>query len=110
MLKSGIGLLIGIIGGCLFPANIIADFTKIFSVILLTASNTFFGGLKAASIGKFDDALFVSGFISNTFLALLLVYAGDCFGTDFYYAIFPVFGYGIFKNFADLRKNLMKAN
>ena len=108
MTKALIGLLIGIILGCLCPISLTNAYTKLFSVILLVALDSVFGGLKAAFNAHFSDTVFISGFITNALFAAFLVFIGDRLGIDLYYVALLVFGFRIFKNLARLRRRLLK--
>ncbi len=108
MIKPVAGLLFGIMLGCLFPTDMTAAYTKLFSAALLAALDSIFGGLRAATVDKFNDVVFITGFVSNTLLAAFLVYVGDMLGIDLYYVALLAFGFRIFKNLAGLRRYLLK--
>ena len=107
MFKPVMGFIIGITLGSIVPLNIPVAYSKLFSVALLTSIDSIFGGLKAASVGTFEDKVFVSGFIANTLLASFLVFIGDHFGIDLYYVALLAFGFRIFKNLAILRRKIL---
>lgn len=108
MTKVLIGLAIGIALGYLYPITITAAYTKLFSVVLLVALDSLFGGLKAAFNAHFSDTVFITGFIANALFAAFLVFLGDNLGIDLYYVALLVFGFRIFKNLAGLRRHLLK--
>ena len=107
MVKPAIGLVLGIILGCFLPLEIIGNYTKLFSVVLLVALDSVFGGLRAATCESFADTVFITGFITNALLAAFLVYVGDNLGIDLYYVALLVFGFRIFKNLAALRRYIL---
>lgn len=108
MTKVFIGLLIGIAFGCLCPITITAAYTKLFSVVMLVALDSVFGGLRAAVNAHFSDTVFITGFLTNALFAAFLVVLGDNLGIDLYYVALLVFGFRIFKNLAGLRRYLLK--
>ena len=108
MIKVVLGLLIGILIGCFSPTVIFGDYTKLFSVVLLVALDSVFGGLRASVNEYFSDAIFITGFLTNSIFAVFLVYVGDHLEIDLYYVALLVFGFRIFKNLAGLRRRLLK--
>lgn len=108
MTKALIGLILGIVLGCLCPITITGAYTKLFSVVLLVALDAIFGGLRAAVNDKFSDTVFITGFITNALFAAFLIFLGDSLGLDLYYVALLVFGFRIFKNLAGLRRQLLK--
>ena len=107
MTKALIGLILGIVVGCLFPITITGAYTKLFTVVLLVALDAVFGGLRAAVNEHFSDTVFITGFITNALFAAFLVFIGDKLGIDLYYVALLVFGFRIFKNLAGLRRHLL---
>ena len=108
MLKPLLGLIVGIIAGCLFPLDLTGEYTKLFSVVLLVALDSVFGGLRAAVNEHFSDTVFITGFLTNALFAAFLVFVGDRLGIDLYYVALLVFGFRIFKNLAGLRRHWLK--
>lgn len=108
MLKAIIGLAAGIAAGCLCPLTITGAYTKLFSVVLLVALDSMFGGLRAAFNNHFSDTVFITGFAINALFAAFLVILGDNIALDLYYVALLVFGFRIFKNLAGLRRHLLK--
>ncbi|MBR4384737.1 MAG: small basic family protein [Selenomonadaceae bacterium] len=108
MAKPVIGLIFGIIAGSFFPLDIMGAYTKLFSVVLLVALDSVFGGLRASVNKNFSDMVFISGFLTNALFAAFLVFVGDRLGIDLYYGALLVFGFRIFKNLAGLRRHLLK--
>lgn len=108
MIKALIGLILGIVIGCLFPISITGEYSKLFSVVLLVALDAVFGGLRAAVSEHFSDTVFITGFITNALFAAFLVFIGDRLGIDLYYVALLVFGFRIFKNLAELRRYFLK--
>jgi len=108
MTKLFLGLASGIALGCLCPVTIGSAYTKLFSVVLLVALDSLFGGLCAAVNARFSDTVFITGLLTNALFAAFLVVFGDNLGIDLYYVALLAFGFGIFKNLARLRRHLLK--
>ncbi len=108
MVKPLIGLLIGIVLGALMPLDFTGPYTKLFSVVLLVALDSVFGGLRASVNAHFNDTVLITGFLTNALFAAFLVFVGDKLGIDLYYVALLVFGFRIFKNLAGLRRHLLK--
>jgi small basic protein len=108
MLLPILGLIIGLIIGSFCPISIPQEYAKLFSVALLAALDTVFGGLRANAEEKFDTTVFITGFFTNALLAALLVYIGDRLGIDLYYVAMLAFGLRIFQNLAIIRRYFLK--
>ena len=83
-------------------------YAKYMSVAVLAALDSVFGGLRASLEDKFDQAVFLTGFFSNTLLAGVLAYIGDQLGVELYMAAVIVFGVRLFQNLAGIRRFLLK--
>ena len=53
---------------------------------------------------KYNNLIFISGFITNALLAMVLTYIGDKLGVPLYFAAIFVFGGRLFNNLAVLRR------
>lgn len=102
-----IGLIVGLLLGSLCPILIPIAYSKLFSVAILVSLDAVFGGLRAAADNKFENVVFITGFFSNAFMAIFLVYIGDRLGIDLYYVALLAFGFRIFKNLAQLRRHFI---
>jgi len=100
-----IGLIVGLMLGSICPILIPIAYSKLFSVAILVSLDAIFGGLRAAANNKFENVVFITGFFSNAFMAILLVYIGDRLGIDLYYVALLAFGFRIFKNLAAVRRH-----
>jgi len=103
-----LGLAIGIILGLQFPLHLPVAYAKYMSVAVLAALDSIFGGLRAGLEDRFDNAVFVTGFFSNTLLAGILAYIGDQLGVELYLAAVFAFGVRLFQNLAIIRRFLLK--
>lgn len=108
MVLAVAGLILGMVLGFMFPWSIPVAYSKLFSIALMASLDSVFGGLRAASEGRFDDKIFISGFFSNALLAAFLVYVGDRLGIDLYYVALLALGLRIFNNLGIIRQFLLK--
>lgn len=92
----------------MFPLTVTGAYTKLFSVVLLVALDSVFGGMRAHVNNYFSDTVFITGFAINALFAAFLVALGDNISLDLYYVALLVFGFRIFKNLAGLRRHLLK--
>lgn len=100
---------IGVAIGLLVPYQFTAAVSSIyFSVGILAAIDSILGGLKASYENKFDILIFVSGFVVNIILAMLLSWLGDNLGVPLYYAAIFVFGTRLFNNMASIRRLIIE--
>ncbi|WP_406678184.1 small basic family protein [Moorella sp. ACPs] len=103
-----IGLIFGVLIGLLLPVKVPVAYSKYMSVAVLAALDSVFGGLRASMEENFDNAIFLTGFFSNTLLAAFLAYIGDQLGVELYLAAVLVFGMRLFQNLAIIRRHLLK--
>ncbi len=102
-----IGLLIGLIVGAVVSISIPVEYARYTAVAILAALDSVLGAVKAALEGEYDQAIFVTGFFSNTLLAGLLTLLGDRLGVELYYAAIFAFGVRLFNNLALIRRHLL---
>ncbi|MBQ8699699.1 MAG: small basic family protein [Schwartzia sp.] len=108
MILALLGLSVGLLLGSLCPLTIPVTYSKLFSVALLAALDSVFGGFRSALDDRFDNTVFMSGFFVNGLLAAFLVYAGDRLGIDLYYVALLAFGLRIFQNLAIIRRYYLR--
>lgn len=101
-------LLLGILVGLNIPVLLPIVYAQYMSIAVLAALDSVFGGIRAYLEGSFDNTIFISGFIANTFLAAALAYIGDRLGVELYLAAVIVFGVRIFQNLGIIRRYLLK--
>ncbi len=101
------GLLLGSIVGWFTPLHIPSMYSHYTSLAVLTALDAVFGGSRAALERVFDLSNFVTGWITNMVIAVLLVYIGDLVGINLYYVALIGFGLRVFINLAAIRKIIM---
>lgn len=101
-------LLIGLIIGYHMPVLLPVVYAKYMSIAVLAALDSVLGGIRAYMEDAFDNAIFISGFITNSLLAAGLAYIGDRLGVELYLAAIVVFGVRLFQNLGIIRRYLMK--
>lgn len=102
---------IAIILGCVIGA-FIGNFAPIISytyseylaIAIVAALDTIFGGVVASIKKNFNMGVFVSGFLGNAILSMLLTYLGARLNVDIYLAAIFVFVGRIFLNLGTIRR------
>ncbi|NLK71544.1 MAG: small basic family protein [Clostridiales bacterium] len=107
MLVAIIGLVLGVIIGLFLPNFYPAEYSFYISIAVLAALDSIFGAVRSNMEGRFDMAIFISGFLGNAVLAGALAFIGDKMGVPLYYAAIFVFGGRLFQNFAVIRRLLI---
>lgn len=102
-----VGLVIGIGIGLNLPVFLPAAYAKYLGIAILAALDSVFGGIRAALEEKYDNVVFLSGFIGNALMAALLVFIGDRLGVEIYIAAVVAFGVRLFHNLGIIRRYLM---
>lgn len=108
MLYAVVGLIVGLLIGGFFPITIPVFLAKYLSVAVLAALDTAFGGIRSALEDKFNNTVFISGFFTNTLLAVLLVFIGERLSIDLYMVALIAFGLRVFNNLAVIRHHFLK--
>ena len=86
------------------PGEIASVYAPYLSLAALSGLDTVFGGIRAGIDGKFQDDIFVSGFVLNTMLAAGLAFLGDKIGIDLFLAAVVALGTRIFLNLSLIRR------
>lgn len=94
------GIILGLVLDVAYPVALSFYIT----VALLAALDSVFGALRSHLEGRYNNLVFVSGFICNAALAALLAWLGDKLGIPLYYAAIIVFGGRLFNNIAVIRR------
>lgn len=98
------GLAAGLIMGFVFNVSYPTEFSFYITMGLLAAMDSMVGAARSHMEGKYNNAIFISGFIVNALLAGLLTFVGDKLGVPLYYAAIFVFGGRLFDNLAVIRR------
>lgn len=105
-----IGLVMGIvIGWFVFsflkvPGEMAGVYAPYLSLATLAGLDTVLGGVRAGIEGRFQDDIFVSGFVLNTLLAAALAFLGDRIGVDLFLAAVVAIGTRVFLNLSLIRR------
>jgi small basic protein len=103
-----VGLLAGIFFGTTFGFSYPSEFSFYISMGLLAAMDSLVGAIRSELEGKYDNLIFITGFLTNAILAASLVYLGDRLGLPLYYAVIFVFGGRLFQNLAVIRRIIIE--
>ena len=80
------------------------EYAPYLSVSARVGLDTAFGGVRAGIEGRFQNDIFISGFLLNTLLAGVLVWFGKLIGVDFALVSVLVLGGRIFLNLSLIRR------
>jgi small basic protein len=108
---AAIGLALGILLGLVFQPDVPLGLEPYLPIAVVAALDAVFGGLRALLDGIFDNKVFVISFLSNVFIAALIVYLGDQLGVGAQLStgVIVVLGIRIFSNVAAIRRHLFHA-
>lgn len=101
-------LVLGFFVGFQLPVMLPVIYVKYMSIGILAALDSVLGGIRAYMEESYDNTIFISGFIVNTFLAAGLAFLGDRLGVELYLAAVVVFGVRLFDNLGIIRRYLLK--
>jgi small basic protein len=103
------GFLVGFLVVLRLPTELPYDYGSYLSLATLAGMDSIFGGIRAGLDGKFRSDIFLSGFIVNMVLAVLLALLGDQIGvTDLYLAAVVTLGGRIFLNLSLIRRHWLE--
>jgi small basic protein len=106
-----VGLLVGIVAGLLvnnvFNFSVGFEFTRYTAVAILAALDSVLGAVRAELDGVYDNRIFISGFITNAIVAVILTFIGDRLSLDLYLVALINFGFRIFNNVALIRRHFV---
>ncbi|MFH0751362.1 MAG: small basic family protein [Chloroflexota bacterium] len=101
------GLLVGILLGLVLNVNVGFELSRYSAVAILAALDSVLGAVRAELDGVYDNRIFVSGFVVNAVVAVLLTFIGDRLGLDLYLVALITFGLRIFQNVALIRRHYL---
>jgi len=106
-----IGLLVGVVIGLVLKPDVPIGMEPYLPIAVVAALDAVFGALRAFLDGLFDDKVFVVSFISNVFIAALIVFLGDKLGVGAQLStgVIVVLGIRIFANVAAIRRHIFHA-
>jgi small basic protein len=102
---AGLGL--GVLLGLLLKVNVSFEVARYSGVAIVAALDSVLGAVRAELDGVYDNRIFVSGFITNAVVAVLLTFLGDRLGLDLYIVALVTFGPRIFQNLALIRRHFL---
>ncbi len=101
------GLLVGILLGLVLNVNVGFELSRYSAVAILAALDSVLGAVRAELDGVYDNRIFLSGFVVNAIVAVLLTFVGDRLGLDLYLVALITFGLRIFQNVALIRRHYL---
>lgn len=107
MLLPLVGLLVGVMAGFLLNVNVGFELQRYSAVAILAAFDSVLGAVRAELDGVYDNRIFISGFIVNALVAVLLTWMGDKLSLDLYLVALISFGFRIFNNVALIRRHFI---
>ena len=107
MLLPLAGLLVGVLLGLVLNVNIGFELSRYSAVAILAALNSVLGAVRAELDGVYNNRIFISGFVTNAIVAVILTFIGDRLGLDLYLVALITFGLRIFNNVALIRRHFI---
>lgn len=106
-----IGLVVGVALGLFLKPDVPIGLEPYLPIAVVAALDAVFGALRAFLDGVFDDKVFVVSFVSNVFIAALIVFLGDKLGVGAQLStgVIVVLGIRIFANVAAIRRHIFHA-
>jgi small basic protein len=101
------GLLVGVLLGLALGVDVGFEFARYTAVAILAAVDSVLGAIRAELDGVYDNRIFISGFLVNAMVAVLLTFVGDRLGLDLYLVALLTFGLRIFQNVALIRRHFL---
>ncbi len=98
---------LGIIVGVFVPV-IPYEYAKYTAVAIMAAFDSVVGATNGILKNNFDIKIFVSGFFTNSVIAILLTMLGENLDVDIFLAAIFVFVSRIFTNLSCIRRDLLK--
>ena len=101
------GLLVGVLLALVLRIDVSFELARYSAVAILAALDSVLGAIRAELDGGYDNRIFISGFIVNALVAVLLTFVGDRLGLDLYLVALITFGLRIFQNVALIRRHFL---
>ncbi|HEV7199528.1 MAG TPA: small basic family protein [Candidatus Limnocylindria bacterium] len=102
-----VGLGLGILLGLLLNVSVSPELARYTAVAILAGLDSILGAVRAELDGQYDNRVFLSGFVANTAVAVVLTFVGDRLGIDLYLVALIAFGLRIFQNVALIRRHFL---
>ena len=107
MLLPLAGLVLGVLLGLLLQVDVSFEFARYSAVAIVAALDSVLGAVRAELDGVYDNRIFITGFVTNALVAVLLTFIGDRLGLDLYLVALITFGPRIFQNVALIRRHFL---
>ena len=107
MLLPLAGLLVGVLLGLVLNVNVGFELSRYSAVAILAALDSVLGAVRAELDGVYNNRIFISGFVTNAIVAVILTFIGDRLGLDLYLVALITFGLRIFNNVAIIRRHFL---
>ena len=107
MLLPLAGLLLGILLGLVLRVNVGFELARYSAVAILAALDSVLGAVRAELDGVYNNRIFISGFVTNAIVAVILTFIGDRLSLDLYLVALINFGFRIFNNVALIRRHFV---
>lgn len=110
MLVGVIILILFIVAGIITGLNvdIPLSYSNYIAVAILACLDSVFGAFSANVENKFSMSIFISGFVGNALIAILLVFIGDKLNVDIFLAAVIVFSSRLLNNFSSIRRYFLE--
>jgi small basic protein len=102
-----VGLLVGVLAGLVLNVNVSFELSRYSAVAILAALDSLLGAVRAELDGVYDNRIFISGFVTNAIVAVILTFIGDRLSLDLYLVALINFGFRIFTNVALIRRHFI---
>jgi small basic protein len=102
-----VGLLVGVLAGLVLGVDVSYELSRYSAVAILAALDSVVGAIRAELDGVYDNRIFISGFVVNAVVAVVLTFIGDRLGLDLYLVALITFGIRIFNNVALIRRHVL---
>jgi small basic protein len=102
-----VGLLVGIAAGWFLNVNVSFELSRYSAVAILAALDSVLGAVRAELDGTYNNRIFISGFVTNAIVAVILTFIGDRLSLDLYLVALINFGFRIFNNVALIRRHFI---
>ncbi len=103
-----IGLILGLIIGLIWNVDIPSAYSSYVAVGILAAIDSVIGAITASLKNTYNTRLFITGFIGNSAIAVVLAALGDQLNLQLSLAAVFAFGNRIFLNFSTIRRLLFE--
>ncbi len=105
-----LAVLLGILLGLFMPVPSNQVLSLYFVVGIFAALDSVLGAIRSSLEDEYDSKIFISGFLTNTIISMILAYVGDKLSLPLYYAAIFVFGIRLFSNISIIRRIIIHSN